>query len=78
MINHNIFRKVATTFAIIAMTLSCSVTKTVTQAQKKAEKLHPQVAYDDLIVDPESEYIMIQVILSSDKKNLNTILYHQN
>ncbi|MEG4310745.1 hypothetical protein QUB36_17590 [Microcoleus sp. AT8-B1] len=68
MINHNIFRKVVTTVALIVITLSCSSTKIVTQAQKKAEKLQPQVAYDDLIVDPESEYIMIPVILSSDEK----------
>ncbi|MEG3925780.1 hypothetical protein [Microcoleus sp. D3_18a_C4] len=68
MIDHNIFRKVATTFALIAITLSCSATKTVTRAQKKAEKPQPQIAYGDLIVDSESEYIMIPVILSSDEK----------
>jgi hypothetical protein len=68
MINHHIFGKVATTFALIAITLSCSSTKIVTQPQKPAEKLQPQVAYDHLIVDPESEYIMIPVILSNDEK----------
>lgn len=68
MINPNIFRKVATTLALIAITLSCSATKTVNQAQKKAEKPQPQIAYGDLIVDTESEYIMIPVILSSDEK----------
>ncbi|MEG4803067.1 hypothetical protein QUB63_24635 [Microcoleus sp. ARI1-B5] len=68
MINPNIFGKVTTTFALIAITLSCTSTNIVTQTQKKAEKLQPQVAYDNLIVDPESEYIMIPVILSSDEK----------
>ena len=68
MINPNIFRKVATTLALIAITLSCSATKTVNQAQKKAEKPQPQIAYGDLIVDTESEYMMIPVILSSDEK----------
>ncbi|MEG3899637.1 MULTISPECIES: hypothetical protein [unclassified Microcoleus] len=65
---HNISRKIATTFALIAITISCSSTKTVNQAQKKAEKPQPQIAYGDLIVDPESEYIMIPVILSGVEK----------
>lgn len=68
MINHNIFRKVTATLALIAITLSCSATKTVNQAQKKAEKPQPEIAYGDLIVDYESEYVMIPVILSSDKQ----------
>jgi hypothetical protein len=69
MITHNIFRKVTTALALIAITLSCSSTKIVTQAQKKGEKPQPQIGYGDLIVDSESEYIMIPVILSSDEKN---------
>lgn len=68
MTNHNIYRKISTTFALVAITISCSATKTVNQAQKKAEKPQPQIAYDDLIVDSESEYMMIPVILSSDEK----------
>lgn len=68
MITHQIFRKVATVFALIAITLSCRSTRTVTQAQKVAEKPQPQIAYGDLIVDPESEYIMIPVTLSGHEK----------
>lgn len=66
--NHNIFGNVTTTFALIAITVSCTSTNIVNQTHKKAEKLQPQVAYDNLIVDRESEYIMIPVILSSDEK----------
>jgi hypothetical protein len=68
MITHNIFRKVATVFALIAITLSCSSTRTVTQAQKGSEKPQPQIGYGNLIIDSESEYIMIPVILSSNQK----------
>lgn len=68
MVNHQIFPKVAITFALIAIALSCSSTRTVTQAQKVAEKPQPQIVYGDLIVDNESEYIMIPVTLSGDRK----------
>jgi hypothetical protein len=68
MVNHQIFRKVATVFALIAITLSCSSTRTLTQAQKVAGNPQAQIAYGNLIFDPESEYIMIPVILSSDQK----------
>ncbi|MEG4964505.1 MULTISPECIES: hypothetical protein [unclassified Microcoleus] len=68
MVTARILRKMSAGFVLLAVALSCSSTTTVTQAQKKAEKLQPQVAYDDLIVDHESEYIMIPVILSSDEK----------
>lgn len=68
MVNYQIFRKVAVAFALIAIALSCSSTRTITQAQKVAEKPQPQIAYGDLIIDPESEYIMIPVILSGDQK----------
>lgn len=68
MANHQIFRKMATVIGLIAITLSCSSTRTVTQVQKGSEKQQPQIAYGDLIVDPESEYIMIPVTLSGDRK----------
>ncbi|MEG4202354.1 hypothetical protein QUA20_00225 [Microcoleus sp. Pol7_A1] len=68
MVTHQILRKMSAAIVLLAVALSCSSTTTVTQAQKKAENLQPQVAYDDLIVDHESEYIMIPVILSSAEK----------
>ena len=68
MTNHNVSSKIATTFALIAITLSCSATKTVNQVQKKAEKPQPQIAYGNLIVDSESEYMMIPVILPGVEK----------
>lgn len=68
MITYRIFRNIATVFTLIAITLSCSSTRTVTQAQKVAEKPQSQIAYGDLIVDPESEYMMIPVTLSGDQK----------
>jgi hypothetical protein len=68
MITYQIFRKVATVFALIAITLSCSSTRTVTQAQKGSEKPQPQIGYGNLIFDPESEYMMIPVTLSGDEK----------
>jgi hypothetical protein len=64
----NIFRKLTPAIALIAITLSCSSTKIVTQAQQQADKPQPQVAYGNLIFDSESEYIMIPVLPSEDEK----------